>query len=147
MNVAKVPKGSKFYQVEISHRGKINLSSNDAEAGQPPPPRPATPLRRHRPHRAGSSRDHPGRWDGTRPGREAKTAALPDFTGMGLQAAQDRAQAAGFHLLHSHDALGRSRSQIDDRNRKVCSQAPAAGTALNGQPVTLGVVKFGEACP
>ncbi|MFF2814850.1 hypothetical protein ACFVT9_04850 [Kitasatospora cineracea] len=33
VNVAKVPKGSKFYQVEISHRGKINLSSNDAEAG------------------------------------------------------------------------------------------------------------------
>ncbi|MFI1522294.1 PASTA domain-containing protein [Kitasatospora cineracea] len=81
------------------------------------------------------------------PGGEAKTAALPDFTGMGLQAAQDRAQAAGFHLLHSHDARGRSRSQIDDRNWKVCSQAPAAGTALNGQPVTLGVVKFGEACP
>ncbi|MGW4697102.1 hypothetical protein ACWEO1_32510 [Kitasatospora cineracea] len=66
---------------------------------------------------------------------------------MGLQAAQDRAQAAGFHLLHSHDARGRSRSQIDDRNWQVCSQAPAAGTALNGQPVTLGVVKFGEACP
>ncbi|WP_285737688.1 hypothetical protein [Kitasatospora phosalacinea] len=33
VNVTKVPRGPKFYQVEISHRGKINLSSSDAEAG------------------------------------------------------------------------------------------------------------------
>ncbi|MEV7215133.1 hypothetical protein AB0O31_18820 [Kitasatospora cineracea] len=47
---------------------------------------------------------------------------------MGLQTAQDRAQ-------------------LNDRSWKVCAQAPAAGTALNGQPVTLGAVKFGESCP
>ncbi|MFE2345193.1 hypothetical protein [Kitasatospora cineracea] len=86
---------------------------------------------------------------GTAPasGGEAKTAALPDFTGMGLQAAQDRAQAAGFHLLHSHDALGRSRSQIDDRNWKVCSQAPAAGQQPTGTTVDMAAVKLDEQCP
>jgi len=33
VTVRDVPKGSKFYQVEVSHRGKINLSSSAAEAG------------------------------------------------------------------------------------------------------------------
>ncbi|MEV7121714.1 hypothetical protein [Kitasatospora griseola] len=33
VTVSEVPKGPKFYQVEISHRGKINLSSGEAEAG------------------------------------------------------------------------------------------------------------------
>ncbi|MFE1321040.1 hypothetical protein [Kitasatospora phosalacinea] len=33
VNVTEVPTGPKFYQVEIGHRGKINLSSSDAEAG------------------------------------------------------------------------------------------------------------------
>jgi hypothetical protein len=32
-SVPDVPGGSKFYQVEISHRGKMNLSTQDAKAG------------------------------------------------------------------------------------------------------------------
>jgi hypothetical protein len=32
--VPDVPKGEKFYQVEVSHRGKVQLSSKEAEGGQ-----------------------------------------------------------------------------------------------------------------
>jgi hypothetical protein len=32
--VSGVPEGSKFYQVEVSHRGKITVSSAEAEAGK-----------------------------------------------------------------------------------------------------------------
>lgn len=31
--VVNVPDGAKFYQVEVSHRGKLTLSAQDAEAG------------------------------------------------------------------------------------------------------------------
>ncbi|MER5905087.1 hypothetical protein ABT150_34250 [Streptomyces mirabilis] len=34
LSVAGVPEGSKFYQVEISHRGKITVSSAEAKAGK-----------------------------------------------------------------------------------------------------------------
>ncbi|WP_457031413.1 PASTA domain-containing protein [Kitasatospora sp. P5_F3] len=77
----------------------------------------------------------------------AGSATLPTFTGMGLQTAQDRAQAAGFYALRSHDALGRSRTQIDDRNWKVCFQAPAAGQRATGAVVDFGTVKLDEQCP
>jgi hypothetical protein len=33
VSVAGVPEGSKFYQVEVSHRGKITVSSAEAKAG------------------------------------------------------------------------------------------------------------------
>ncbi|MFJ5121870.1 hypothetical protein [Kitasatospora sp. NPDC088548] len=33
VSVSGVPKGPEFYQVEISHRGKINLTKAEAEAG------------------------------------------------------------------------------------------------------------------
>ncbi|MFJ4677426.1 PASTA domain-containing protein [Kitasatospora sp. NPDC088783] len=80
-------------------------------------------------------------------GSQAKTAELPDFTGMGLQAAQDKAQADGFYGLTSHDALGRSRAQIDDRNWKVCGQAPAAGQQPTNTVVDMAAVKLDEQCP
>jgi hypothetical protein len=84
---------------------------------------------------------------GQSPAAAAKTADLPNFVGMGLQAAQDKAQAAGFFGLHSHDALGRSRSQIDDRNWKVCAQSPAAGQQAANVTVDMGAVKLDEECP
>lgn len=34
VNVPDVPKGSKFYSVEISHRGKVQLTAEEAEAGK-----------------------------------------------------------------------------------------------------------------
>ncbi|MEU0368682.1 hypothetical protein ABZ070_00175 [Streptomyces sp. NPDC006283] len=75
------------------------------------------------------------------------TAALPDMVGKGLQSAQDEAQAAGFYLLTSHDALGRGRNQILDRGWKVCSQAPAPGTHSTDVKVDFGTVKLEEKCP
>lgn len=56
-----------------------------------------------------------------------KKATVPDFVGMGLQSAQDKAQGAGLHGLTSHDALGRERMQAFDRNWKVRSQTMEAG--------------------
>jgi hypothetical protein len=32
--VAGIPSGSKFYQVEVSHRGKVTFSSSDVEQGK-----------------------------------------------------------------------------------------------------------------
>ncbi|WP_030965454.1 PASTA domain-containing protein [Streptomyces sp. NRRL S-378] len=77
-----------------------------------------------------------------------KTATLPDMVGKGLQTAQDEAQAAGFALLTSHDALGRDRLQALDRNWKVCSQTPPAGANVDtGATLDFGAVKLEETCP
>ncbi|MFD4245698.1 hypothetical protein ACFWP3_29505 [Streptomyces sp. NPDC058525] len=78
----------------------------------------------------------------------AKTAALPNLVGKGLQAAQDEAQAAGFAVLKSHDALGRDRLQAVDRNWKVCSQQPAAAAKVDTTTIIdFGAVKLEETCP
>ncbi|WP_425247557.1 hypothetical protein [Streptomyces sp. NEAU-NA10] len=78
---------------------------------------------------------------------KADSASLPDMRGKGLQSAQDQAQAAGFYHLTSHDALGRGRMQAFDRNWKVCSQTPAAGTHATDTKVDFGTVKLEETCP
>ncbi|AXK31574.1 hypothetical protein DVA86_01865 [Streptomyces armeniacus] len=75
------------------------------------------------------------------------SATLPDLTGKGLQAAQDRAQEAGFYGLTSHDATGQERLQMYDRNWTVCSQEPGAGRHSTGTVVDFGAVKEGESCP
>ena len=75
------------------------------------------------------------------------TRKLPNLVGKGLQVAQDRAQAAGFRKLASHDALGRKRVQVFDRDWKVCSQSPAAGSRAADTRVDFGVVKLSERCP
>ncbi len=74
--------------------------------------------------------------------------AVPDFVGQVLQTAQDGAQAQGFYLLTSHDSLGRNRNQVLDRNWKVCTQTPAAGTKTGtGTRLDFGTVKIEESCP
>jgi len=79
---------------------------------------------------------------------KAETKTIPNLVGKGLQSAQDEAQAAGFYNLASHDALGRDRHQILDRDWKVCSQTPAAGkTAPVDTKVDFGAVKVDESCP
>lgn len=75
------------------------------------------------------------------------SAALPDLTGQDLQSAQDQAQAAGFYVLTSHDALGSGRMQILDRNWTVCSQTPTAGDRPTDTRVDFGAVKTEESCP
>ncbi|MFF8942325.1 hypothetical protein ACF1A5_08605 [Streptomyces sp. NPDC014864] len=74
--------------------------------------------------------------------------ALPNFVGMGLQSAQDTAQKAGFYNLTSHDSLGRDRMQILDRDWKVCTQTPKAGTTASTEAqLDFGAVKLDETCP
>ncbi|WP_404962549.1 hypothetical protein [Streptomyces sp. 147326] len=83
------------------------------------------------------------------PPKAGKPAAVvPDFAGQVLQSAQNNAQAAGFYLLSSHDALGKNRHQVLDRNWKVCTQTPAAGTATaTDTKIDFGTVKNEESCP
>lgn len=82
------------------------------------------------------------------PPAKAKTVAVPNLVGKGLQTAQDTAQAAGFYTLTSHDSLGLDRMQILDRDWKVCSQTPAAGSTVDvTTKLDLGAVKLAEACP
>lgn len=73
--------------------------------------------------------------------------ALPNLVGKGLQVAQDRAQAAGFRRMTSHDASGRERVQIFDRDWRVCFQSPAAGRHAADTKLDFGTVKLAERCP
>lgn len=78
----------------------------------------------------------------------AASKTVPSFVGMGLQSAQDAAQAAGFYSLKSHDSLGRDRMQAFDRNWKVCSQNVAAGKSVSTDTtLDFGSVKLEETCP
>ncbi|MFE9814067.1 hypothetical protein [Streptomyces sp. NPDC005773] len=73
---------------------------------------------------------------------------VANFVGMGLQSAQDKAQADGFYLLTSHDSAGRDRMQALDRNWKVCSQNHEAGkTIRTDTKLDFGAVKLDETCP
>ncbi|MEV8308233.1 PASTA domain-containing protein [Streptomyces flavidovirens] len=75
-------------------------------------------------------------------------ASVPNFGGMGLQSAQDTAQAKGFYGLSSHDSLGRDRLQALDRNWKVCSQNIKAGKTVRTETkLDFGAVKLEEDCP
>jgi hypothetical protein len=78
----------------------------------------------------------------------AEKKTVPTFVGMGLQSAQDTAQGADFFNLASHDALGRGRNQILDRDWKVCSQNVKANTsASTDTKLDFGAVKLDETCP
>ncbi|HEY9332709.1 MAG TPA: hypothetical protein VIS09_31430 [Streptomyces sp.] len=78
----------------------------------------------------------------------AETGTVANFVGMGLQSAQDKAQADGFYLLKSHDSAGRDRMQAFDRNWKVCSQNYAAGKTIpTDTELDFGAVKLEETCP
>ncbi|WP_371643938.1 hypothetical protein [Streptomyces mirabilis] len=78
----------------------------------------------------------------------AAKKTVPNFVGMGLQSAQDAAQAQGFYALKSHDSLGRDRMQAFDRNWKVCSQNVKVGTsASTDTTLDFGSVKLEETCP
>ncbi|MFI5635659.1 hypothetical protein ACIA8E_41380 [Streptomyces sp. NPDC051664] len=74
--------------------------------------------------------------------------AVANFVGMGLQSAQDKAQADGFFSLKSHDSVGRDRLQALDRNWKVCWQNYAPGKTIPvDTELDFGTVKLEEACP
>ncbi|MCJ1678443.1 hypothetical protein MTF65_14015 [Streptomyces sp. APSN-46.1] len=91
--------------------------------------------------------DAPKPADTPAPAPAPATGTLPNFVGQQLQAAQDGAQAAGFYFLDSTDASGAGRMQVLDRNWKVCSQTPKAGTYDLTTRVTFDTVKTDETCP
>lgn len=68
----------------------------------------------------------------------------PDLIGLGLAAARDQAEEAGFDT-QSHDATGRTRTQVLETNWRVCFQQPEPGADTDA--VQLGVVKLEEDCP
>ena len=77
-----------------------------------------------------------------------KPVVVPNFVGMGLQEAQDTAQAKGLFMLTSHDSTGAERLQVLDRNWKVCDQNPAAGKTVPADTeLDFGSVKLSETCP
>ncbi|MER7379226.1 Stk1 family PASTA domain-containing Ser/Thr kinase [Streptomyces lanatus] len=75
---------------------------------------------------------------------ETPGSTMPDFKGKSVKVAREA--LAPITSITVNDALGEGRVIIIESNWKVCSQEPAAGTRLEGQPVTLNAVKFEESC-
>ena len=77
--------------------------------------------------------------------------AMPNEVGSVLQDAQDAIQKLTGNVVFftgSHDAGGRGRHQILDRDWKVCDQNVAPGTQIQaGSKIDFGVVKLAERCP
>ncbi|ARP73877.1 PASTA domain-containing protein [Streptomyces pluripotens] len=69
---------------------------------------------------------------------------MPDFHGKSVAAVRKSLDSST--SINVKDASG-SRIILIESSWQVCTQDPAAGTKLNGQPVTLKVVKYGEHCP
>ncbi|MEV0220179.1 PASTA domain-containing protein [Streptomyces sp. NPDC050704] len=75
---------------------------------------------------------------------EQAGATMPDFEGKSVKAAR-QALDSGTGIT-VHDASGQDRFVLMESNWQVCSQEPAAGSTLDGRPVTLDAVKFEESC-
>lgn len=75
---------------------------------------------------------------------QAAGATMPDFKGKAVKVARGALDSGT--SLTVEDASGQSRFILMESNWQVCSQEPAAGTKLDGQPVTLSAVKFDESC-
>jgi hypothetical protein len=73
---------------------------------------------------------------------------VPNVVGKRLDTAHEDARTAGFTHVTYHDAAGRARHVILQRDWTVCSQAPAAGqVAASDVTFSLAVVKTDEQCP
>jgi hypothetical protein len=70
---------------------------------------------------------------------------MPNFVGKSAKAA--RAALDSGTSITVTDASGDDRFVLVESNWQVCTQDPAPGKALNGQPVEFSAVKFGESCP
>ncbi|MFF0477609.1 hypothetical protein [Streptomyces sp. NPDC004284] len=72
------------------------------------------------------------------------STTMPDFTGKSVKVARESLDSST--SLTVTDASPRDRMVIVESNWQVCTQEPAAGTELDGRPVTLTAVKFEESC-
>ncbi|WP_405648083.1 hypothetical protein [Streptomyces uncialis] len=70
--------------------------------------------------------------------------SMPDFAGKAVSVA--RRSLDGGASITVNDISGEDRMVLIESNWKVCGQQPAAGAALNGQPITFSAVKFEESC-
>ncbi|MFF3016616.1 PASTA domain-containing protein [Streptomyces sp. NPDC057939] len=70
---------------------------------------------------------------------------MPDFVGKGMKAARTALPTNA--SITVKDASSQGRVVLQESNWKVCTQNPAAGAALTGQPVAFTVVKADESCP
>jgi hypothetical protein len=71
-------------------------------------------------------------------------ATMPDFGGKSVKVAR-QALDSGTSIT-VEDASGDDRMVLVESNWKVCTQSPAAGAKLDGQPVAFTAVKFDESC-
>ncbi|MFI6525226.1 PASTA domain-containing protein [Streptomyces uncialis] len=71
-------------------------------------------------------------------------STLLDFRGKSVRAVRQSLDSSASVTVN--DLGGKDRSVVVESNWKVCTQKPAPGSAYAGEPVTLGVVKFGERC-
>jgi len=79
------------------------------------------------------------------PSPASEGRAMPDLIGKSLNVAAGSLPSGT--SITAKDISGRGRLIIVQSNWKVCSQDPKSGAQFTGQPVTFGVVKFGESCP
>ena len=86
--------------------------------------------------------DCPAKDEGTTP--ESADGTMPDFRNKAVKIARQALDTSP--SITVNDASGRDRMVLLESNWKVCSQEPAAGVELDGQPVTLTAVKFDESC-
>ncbi|MER5715729.1 hypothetical protein [Streptomyces sp. NPDC002132] len=75
----------------------------------------------------------------------AAGGTMPDFGGKSVNTA--RAALDSGTSITVTDATGDSRMILVESNWQVCTQDPAPGKKLNGQPVEFTAVKFEEFCP
>ncbi|MFF5972298.1 PASTA domain-containing protein [Streptomyces sp. NPDC012769] len=71
-------------------------------------------------------------------------STMPDFTGKSVKIARQSLDTST--SLTVTDASPQGRKVLIESNWQVCTQDPAPGTSLDGRPVTLTAVKFGESC-
>ncbi|CAM5592745.1 PASTA domain-containing protein [Streptomyces purpurascens] len=75
---------------------------------------------------------------------EAAGGTMPDFKGKAVKAARQALDTST--SITVNDASGQDRMVLMESNWQVCTQEPAAGAKLDGQPVKLTAVKFEESC-
>jgi hypothetical protein len=75
---------------------------------------------------------------------------MPNMVGVNLQEAQDGIQAltgSKIFFTKSHDASGRARHQILDRDWKVCGQNVKPGATITPDTlIDFAAVKLAESC-
>lgn len=77
--------------------------------------------------------------------------AMPDVVGVDLQTAQETVQQLSGYAIAvttAHDATGRNRDQVFDRDWMVCRQSVAPGDEITADTmIDFEVVLLAEPCP